>query len=69
MKKYIARSFFIKSVFIRCELSSQIQAMNFQSRSSLSESQSNSNDVWYLLTQTEIQWKGNKYYLSKDGVQ
>ena len=27
----------------------------------LSESQSNSNDVWYLLTQTEIQWKGNKY--------
>ena len=64
MKKLLLAPFLLANLFsfgdeLKSHPDSSYELPN--PRSSLSESQSNSNDVWYLLTQTEIQWKGNKY--------
>ena len=64
MKKLLLALFILASVFsfggeLKAYPGSRYELPD--PRSSLSENQSNSKDVWYLLTQTEIQWKGNKY--------
>ena len=68
MNKFLIAPFLLASLF---SFGSELRA-NSNSRyelpvrrNTISESQSNSKDVWYLLNQSEIQWKG--YYSAKWG--
>ena len=62
MKKLLLAPFLLASLFsfggeLKAHPGSRYELPD--PRSSLSENQSNSNDVWYLLHQNTIQWKGN----------
>ena len=61
MKRLLLAPFLLASLFLfggelKANPSSRYEPSD--PRSSLSESQSNSKDVWYLLHQNTIQWKG-----------
>ena len=62
MKKLLLTPFLLASLFslggeLKANPGSRYELPD--PRSSLAESQSNSNEVWYLLNQSEIQWKGD----------